>query len=134
MCLSFNYSWATYTICPRLSSHVYNIITKAADSRSGTGDTNTLTRKISPLNYFVLGKNSPAYRTNTHLQRYKAISTCPRIFGMDFQQYISKPKFYRTLKARSSLPRLLGDLASFTVRIVRGGGGTPACAHNDNIS
>ena len=46
-------------------------------------DTNTSTRKISPLNYFVLGKNSPAYRTNTHLQTYEAISTCPRIFGMD---------------------------------------------------
>ena len=109
MCLSF-IPGRLYTICPRLSSQVYNINTKAADPRSETGDTNTSTRKISPLNYFVLGKNSPVYRINNHLQTYKAISTCPRIVGMDFQQNISKPKFYRTLKARSSLPRLLGDL------------------------
>ncbi len=80
------YSWATYTICSRLSSQVYNINTKAADFRSETGglDKNTSTRKISPLNYFVLGKNSPAYRTNTHLQTYEAISTCPRIFWNGF--------------------------------------------------
>ena len=67
-----------------LSSQVYNINTKAADSRSETGDTNTSTQKISLLNYFVLGKNSPAYRINTYLQTYKAISTCPRILGIDF--------------------------------------------------
>jgi hypothetical protein len=59
---------------------------KANDSSSQTGDTNTLTRKISPLNCFVLGKNSPAYRINTHLRtyRYKAILTCAIIFAMDF--------------------------------------------------
>ena len=66
------------------ASQVYNINTKAADSRSETCDTNTSTRKISPLNYFVLGKNSPAYKINTHLQTYKAFSTCPRVFGTDF--------------------------------------------------
>jgi hypothetical protein len=42
---------------------------KANDSRSQTGDTNTSTRKISPLiNCFVFGKNSPACRINTNLQ------------------------------------------------------------------
>ncbi len=65
-----------------------NINTMAADSRSETDDTNTSTRKISPLNYFVLGKNSPAYRINTHLQTYKAILACPRVFGMDFFIFI----------------------------------------------
>ena len=66
MCLSF-IPGRLYTPA-RLSSQVYNINTKAADSRSETGDTNNSTRKISPLDYFVLGKNSPASRTNTHLQ------------------------------------------------------------------
>ena len=83
MCLSF-IPGRLYTTWLGLSSQVYNINTKAADSQSETGDTNTSTRKISPLDYFVLGKNSPVYRTNTHLQTHKAISTCPGIFGMDF--------------------------------------------------
>jgi hypothetical protein len=35
---------------------------EAKDSRSETGDTNTSTRKISPLlNCFVLGKKLPVY-------------------------------------------------------------------------
>jgi hypothetical protein len=50
---------------------------KANNSSSQTGDTNTSTRKISPSNCFVPGKNSPAYRINTHLRTYKAILTCP---------------------------------------------------------
>jgi hypothetical protein len=40
---------------------------------------------------------------------------------MDFEQNVSKPKFYGTLKDRQLLPRLLGHLALFTVWIVRGG-------------
>ena len=54
-------------------------------------------------------------------------------------QYLYNKLYFETqilsnfaLKVRSSLPRLLGDLASFTVRIVRGGGGRQP-AHNDNI-
>jgi hypothetical protein len=57
---------------------------KANDSSSQTGDKYISTRKISPLNCFVPGKNSPAYRINTHLRTYKAILTRPIIFGMDF--------------------------------------------------
>jgi hypothetical protein len=57
---------------------------KANDSSSQNGDTNTSTQKISPLNGFVLGKNSPAYRINTHLRTYKAKLTRSIIFGMDF--------------------------------------------------
>ncbi len=78
------YSWATLQYMLATVITGVNINTKAADSRFETGNMNTSTRKISPLHYFVLGKNSPAYRINTRLQTYKAISTCPRIFGMDF--------------------------------------------------
>ena len=68
-----------YTLCLRLSTWVIVMKAKANDSSSQTGDRNTSSRKISPSNCFVPGKNSPAYRINTHLRTYKAILTCPKI-------------------------------------------------------
>ncbi len=126
------YSWATYTICSRLSSQVYNINTKAADSRSETGGYEHFNSKNIPLNYFVLGKNSPAYRTNTHLRTYEAISTCPRNFWNGFltkcfeSQILSNFESPMITTAPAWRPSLL-------YRSDYQGGETPDCAHNDNI-
>jgi hypothetical protein len=66
---------------------------------------------------FVLDKNSPAYRINTHLRTYKAILTRPIIFGMDFLAKCFETKILWILEspiittALAWRPRLLpGDI------------------------